>query len=134
LAFYAKTVLSAAAKFDVRFSNTARHDNRIRAAIETVPEEVWQPIPCWLSTPEVSGADVAQTTYTCFAGDTRHAEPCVWSCAWSGRPRFAARAVHDIQRLNLACKIDDCMVLPLLSPRKPPRGQHDVLLAPACCR
>ena len=72
-AFYSKTVLSTAAKFDVRFSVTARQDKRVRAAIEAIPEEAWQPIPYWLSTPEVSGADVAETAYTCFAGDKRHA-------------------------------------------------------------
>jgi hypothetical protein len=72
-AFYAKTMLWAAAKFDVRFSVTARQDRRIRAAIESIPDQAWQPIPYWLSTPEVSGADVAETAYTCFAGDKRHA-------------------------------------------------------------
>lgn len=72
-AFYSKTVLSTAAKFDVRFSITARQDKRVRAAIEAIPEQAWQPIPYWLSTPEVSGADVAETVYTCFAGDKRHA-------------------------------------------------------------
>ena len=72
-AFYSRTVLSTAAKFDVRFSVTARQDKRVRAAIEAIPEEAWQPIPYWLSTPEVSGADVAETAYTCFAGDQRHA-------------------------------------------------------------
>jgi hypothetical protein len=72
-AFYAKTMLSTAAKFDVRFSITARQDKRIRAAIETIPDDAWQPIPYWLSTPEVSGADIAETAYSCFAGDKRHA-------------------------------------------------------------
>ena len=28
----------------------------------------WAPIPYWSSTPEVSGADIAETSYTCFAG------------------------------------------------------------------
>jgi hypothetical protein len=72
-AFYSKTMLSTAAKFDVRFSITARQDKRIRAAIETIPDDAWQPIPYWLSTPEVSGADIAETAYSCLAGDTRHA-------------------------------------------------------------
>lgn len=72
-AFYSKTVLSTAAKFGVQFSITARQDKRVRAAIDAIPEEAWQPIPYWLSSPEVSGADVAETTYTCFAGDKRHA-------------------------------------------------------------
>ena len=72
-AFYSKTVLATAVKFDVRFSITARQDKRIRAAIETIDEDAWQPIPYWLSTPEVSGADIAQTPFTVFAGDKRNA-------------------------------------------------------------
>ncbi len=69
-AFYSKAVLGTAAKFDVRFSITAKQDKKVRAAIEAIDEQSWQPIPYWLSTPEVSGADVAETTYTCFAGTT----------------------------------------------------------------
>jgi len=71
-AFYSKAVLHTAAKFDVRFSVTVRQDKRIRAAIEAIDESAWTPIPYWLSTPEVSGADVAETSYTAFAG-TKHA-------------------------------------------------------------
>lgn len=41
-AFYTKTVLHAAVKFDVRFSVTARQDKRVRAAIEAIPDEAWQ--------------------------------------------------------------------------------------------
>jgi hypothetical protein len=67
-AFYSKAVLGTAAKFDVRFSVTARQDKRIRAAIEAIDQAAWTPIPYWLSTPEVSGADVAETSYTAFAG------------------------------------------------------------------
>jgi Transposase DDE domain group 1 len=67
-AFYSKAVLATAAKFGVRFSVTARQDKRVRAAIEAIDEAAWTPIPYWLSTPEVSGADVAETDYTCFAG------------------------------------------------------------------
>lgn len=67
-AFYSKAVLHTAVKFDVRFSVTVRQDNRIRAAIDAIDESAWQPIPYWLSTPEVSGADVAETTYTAFSG------------------------------------------------------------------
>jgi CheY-like chemotaxis protein len=60
-AFYSRTVLATAAKFDVRFSITARQDKRVRAAIDAIPESAWQPIPYWLSTPEISGADIAET-------------------------------------------------------------------------
>jgi hypothetical protein len=73
-AFYSRAVLSTAAKHDVRFSVTAGQNKKIRAAIEAIPETAWTPIPYWLSTPEVSGADVAETSYTTFAG-TRHAMP-----------------------------------------------------------
>jgi hypothetical protein len=72
-AFYSKAFLSTAAKFDVRFSVTARQDKRVRAAIDAIPDDAWQPIPYWLSTPEVSGADIAETAFTVFAGDKRHA-------------------------------------------------------------
>jgi hypothetical protein len=67
-AFYSRTVLRTATRLDVRFSITVRQDKRIRAAIEAIGEKAWRPIPYWLSTPEVSGADVAETTYTAFAG------------------------------------------------------------------
>jgi hypothetical protein len=67
-AFYSKAVLHTARKFEVRFSVTARQDKKIRAAIEAIDESAWTPIPYWLSTPEVSGADVAETDYTAFAG------------------------------------------------------------------
>jgi len=72
-AFYSKAVLSTAVKVDVRFSITARQDKRIRAAIDAVSDDAWQPIPYWLSTPEVSGADVAETAFTVFASDKQHA-------------------------------------------------------------
>ena len=67
-AFYSKAVLHTAVALDVRFSVTVRQDKRIRAAIETIDEQAWQPIPYWLSSPEVSGADVAETVYTAFTG------------------------------------------------------------------
>jgi len=67
-AFYSKAVLGTARTFNVRFSITARQDKKVRAAIEAIEESAWRPIPYWLSTPEVSGADVAETSYTAFAG------------------------------------------------------------------
>jgi hypothetical protein len=66
-AFYSRKVLSTAGTLDVRFSITVRQDRKVRAAIEAIPETAWVPIPYWLSTPEVSGADVAETRYRCFA-------------------------------------------------------------------
>ena len=67
-AFYSRAGLGTAVKLGVDFSVTARQDKKIRAAIEAIDEEAWTPIPYWLSTPEVSGADVAETSYTAFAG------------------------------------------------------------------
>lgn len=67
-AFYSRKMLTGAAKLNVRFSVTARQDKRIRAVIEAIAEDAWVPIPYWLSTPEVSGADIAETGYECFTG------------------------------------------------------------------
>jgi hypothetical protein len=67
-AFYSRAVLGTAVKLGVQFSVTARQDKKIRAAIDAIPEAAWTPIPYWLSSPEVSGADVAETSYTAFSG------------------------------------------------------------------
>jgi len=67
-AFYSRAVLGTATRLGVRFSVTARQDKKVRAAIEAIAEDAWAPIPYWLSTPEVSGADVAETSYTAFSG------------------------------------------------------------------
>ena len=66
--FYSRAVLRRCRRLDVRFSVTVRQDPKVKAAIEAIPEDAWQPIPYWLSTPEVSGADIAETRYICFAG------------------------------------------------------------------
>ncbi|MFE9453460.1 hypothetical protein [Streptomyces sp. NPDC006739] len=60
-------MLLTARKLDVRFSITVRQDPKIKAAIAAIPDDAWTPIPYWRSTPDVSGADVAETTCTCFA-------------------------------------------------------------------
>jgi hypothetical protein len=49
----------------VRFSITIRQFAGVRRLIETIPEEDWTPIPYWIA----GGADVAETTYTPFAGE-----------------------------------------------------------------
>ncbi len=67
-AFYSRAVLGTAVKLGVEFSVTARQDKKIRAAIDAIAEDAWAPIPYWLSSPEFSGADVAETTYTAFSG------------------------------------------------------------------
>ena len=64
-AFYGRVVLGTAVKLGVAV--TARQDQEIRAAIEAIDEDAWTPIPYWLSTPEVSDADVAETSYTGLA-------------------------------------------------------------------
>jgi hypothetical protein len=67
-AFYSRAMLTTARRLGVGFSVTARQDKRVRAAIEAIEEHAWQRIPYWSSTPEVSGADVAEVPYTAFAG------------------------------------------------------------------
>jgi hypothetical protein len=67
-AFYSRAVLRTAVTLGVEFSVTARQDKKIRAAIDGIDEAAWTPIPYWLSSPEVSGADVAETAYTAFTG------------------------------------------------------------------
>ena len=66
--FYSRAVLGTAVKLGVEFSITARQDKKIRGAIDAIDQDAWTPIPYWLSSPEVSGADVAETTYTAFTG------------------------------------------------------------------
>jgi hypothetical protein len=81
----------------MRFSVTVRQDTRIRAAIEAIGEDAWTPIPYWLSTPEVSGADVAETPYTAFSGDKRHARTV----------RLIVRRVRPTPGSQLALFTDD---------------------------
>jgi hypothetical protein len=66
-AFYSRAVLGTAVKLGLEFSVTARQEKKIRAAIDAIAEDAWTPIPCWLSSPEVSGADVAESTCTAFS-------------------------------------------------------------------
>lgn len=61
-------MLGTAVKHGADFSVTARQDKKIRAAIKAIEKSAWAPIPYWHSTPEVSGADVAETCYTSFSG------------------------------------------------------------------
>ena len=60
-------MISACRRHHVRYSITARKNRAIRRAIDAIGEHEWVPIPYWLD----GGADVAETTYTAFAG-TRH--------------------------------------------------------------
>ena len=90
-AFYSRAVLGTAVKLGVEFSVTARQDKKIRAAIEAIDETAWTPIPYWLSTPEVSGADVAETTYTAFSGNGRHRRSGWWSGGSAPPPAPSSR-------------------------------------------
>ncbi len=73
--FYNAKVIAACQRADVHFSVTCRNDSKIRAAVAAIEDTAWTPIPYWSShldpdTGEVvdSHADVAETTYTAFAG------------------------------------------------------------------
>jgi hypothetical protein len=76
-AFYAKTVIAACRRRDVRFSITARIDAKIRAACESIAETEWVHIryPQAIYDEDqqrwISDAQIAETRYTAFAG-TRH--------------------------------------------------------------
>lgn len=63
--FYAHAVVAVCRKMDVRFSITIRQHKSVRRLIEAIPETAWVPIPYWID----GGADVAETTYTPFAGE-----------------------------------------------------------------
>lgn len=63
--FYTHAVVAAARKRKVRYSITIRQSPATRQRIEAIPETDWTPIPYWCE----GGADVAETTYTPFAGE-----------------------------------------------------------------
>ena len=63
--FYAAEVVAVCRRTDVRFSITLRMHTGVRRLIEAIPEDAWTPIPYWIA----DGADVAETTYTPFAGE-----------------------------------------------------------------
>ncbi|MDQ3405044.1 MAG: IS1380 family transposase [Actinomycetota bacterium] len=62
--FYAGAVVSACRRAGVAFSVTVRKNTAVRRAIDAIPDQAWTPIPYWID----GGADVAETTYTAFAG------------------------------------------------------------------
>jgi hypothetical protein len=73
--FYNSKVIATCQRADVRFSVTCRNDNKIRAAVAAIEESAWTAIPYWSShvDPDTgqtveSHADVAETSYTAFAG------------------------------------------------------------------
>ena len=62
--FYAHAVVAVCRAMKVRFSITIRMSPPLHRLIAAIPEAAWTPIPYWLP----GGADVAETTYTPFAG------------------------------------------------------------------
>ena len=64
--FYTHDIVSVCRKTGVRFSITVRQHTRLRNLIEAIPEEDWTPIPYWMD----GAADVAETSYTPFQGET----------------------------------------------------------------
>lgn len=77
-AFYAKTVIGACRRRGVRFSVTCRIDAKIRAVCDSITDDQWidikYPQAVWDEDAGrwISDAQIAETTYTAFAG-TRHA-------------------------------------------------------------
>ena len=73
-AFYAKTVITACRRRNVRFSVTCRIDAKIRTACESISEHEWidikYPQAVWDEDAGrwISDAQIAETTYTAFAG------------------------------------------------------------------
>lgn len=76
-AFYAKTVIAACRRRNVRFSITTRIDAKIRAACENIGEDQWIDIRYPQAVYDedqqrwISDAQIAETVYTAFEG-TRH--------------------------------------------------------------
>ena len=62
--FYTYPIFTACHKMKVRLSITIRQHPSVRNIIEAIPEEDWTPIPYWME----GAADVAETSYTPFAG------------------------------------------------------------------
>lgn len=77
-AFYAKTVIGVCRRRGVRFSVTTRIDAKIRTACAGIAEDQWvdikYPQAVWDEDEQrwISDAQIAETTYTAFAG-SRHA-------------------------------------------------------------
>jgi len=76
-AFYTKTVIGTCRRRKVRFSVTTRIDAKIRAACDSIPDDQWIDIQYPQAVFDedtgrwISDAQIAETTYTAFAG-TRH--------------------------------------------------------------
>jgi hypothetical protein len=60
--FYSKKVVQSCQRAGARWSITIKMYSNIHAAISTIPDQAWQPIPYWLD----QGADVAATDFAAF--------------------------------------------------------------------
>ena len=63
--FYNHDIVAVCRQTKVRFSITIRQHPNVRKLIEAILETEWTPIPYWME----GAADVAETTYTPFAGE-----------------------------------------------------------------
>jgi len=63
--FYAHAVVAVCRTMTVRFSITIRMSPALHGRIAAIPDDAWTPVPYWID----GGADVAETTYTPFAGE-----------------------------------------------------------------
>ena len=114
--FYAHALVVVCRKMDVRFSITIRQHARLRELIEAIPEEDWTPVPYWID----GGADVAETTYRAFQGESEAAPV-----------RLIVRRVKPTPGLTAPSAPDPSTRLPnrpIESHRPGPR-----LSSPACC-
>jgi hypothetical protein len=91
--FYAHGVVAVCRTMGVRFSITIRQHRAVRRLIEAIPESAWTPIPYWIE----GGADVAETTYTPFAGekDARPVRLIVRRVRPTPGSQLALFALHD---------------------------------------
>ena len=64
--FYTHDIVAACRDKSVRFSITVRQRQTLRNVIEAIPAADWTPIPYWME----GTADVAETSYTPFAGES----------------------------------------------------------------
>jgi hypothetical protein len=95
-AFYSRAVIATCRRVGVRFSVTMRVDAKVRRAIETIPAAAWTEIACpqptWDDDQQrfISRAQIAETSYTAFAG-TREAVTA----------RLIARRVPDLNKTDV---------------------------------
>jgi hypothetical protein len=70
--FYSAKVVRACQRAGAGWSITVKLYRRVHAAISTIPEEAWQPIPYWLD----DGAEVAVMDWAAFTSRAAEGIPC----------------------------------------------------------